>query len=89
MSQLTAEELRALPKKDEWSPDEALALYEVVDGFELCCRAPTPFYVGSTTAVPTTLWPLLIRHRASWHARWHVTERIAANLRAASIGVVA
>jgi hypothetical protein len=45
MSELNAQELRELPKKDTWSDAEALMLYERIDGFELCCGAPTPFYV--------------------------------------------
>lgn len=46
MSELTAQELRKLPKKDTWSDDEALALYETTpDGWELCCGAPIPMYV--------------------------------------------
>ena len=46
MSELTAQELRELPRKDTWSDDEALALYETTpDGWELCCGAPVPMYV--------------------------------------------
>lgn len=46
MSMLTAEELRELPKKDTWTDDEALALYErTADGWKLCCGAPIPFYI--------------------------------------------
>ena len=45
MSQLTPEELRELPKKERWSNAEALALYEVIDGFETCCGAPLPYYI--------------------------------------------
>jgi len=49
MTELTAEELRELPKKDTWSDDDALALYETTpDGWELCCGAPIPMYVETT-----------------------------------------
>jgi hypothetical protein len=45
MSELTAQELRKLPKKDTWTDDEALALYTTTEGIETCCGSPTPFYV--------------------------------------------
>jgi hypothetical protein len=48
MSQMTTAELQELPQKDEWTDDEALALYKDIDGFETCCGAPTPQFVQTT-----------------------------------------
>lgn len=45
MSEYTLEELRGLPTKDRWSEDEALALYESIEGFACVCGVPVPYYV--------------------------------------------
>jgi hypothetical protein len=45
MTQLTAAELRTFPRKDLWTEEESLALYEITDGFEHIGGAATPQYV--------------------------------------------
>ncbi|HEY4894957.1 MAG TPA: hypothetical protein VII01_02610 [Solirubrobacteraceae bacterium] len=45
MTQLTAEELRTFPRKDLWTEEESLALYEITDGFEHIGGAATPQYI--------------------------------------------
>jgi hypothetical protein len=43
----TVEHLRTLPRKDEWTADEALALYEDVDGVPCVQGLPVPSFVQS------------------------------------------
>jgi hypothetical protein len=48
MTEYTHEELRAYPAKDCWTPEEALATIEQVDGIDLIHGVALPFYVETT-----------------------------------------
>jgi hypothetical protein len=45
MSQMTAAELREFPQKPHWTPEESLALIEMVEGTECIHGIPLPQYV--------------------------------------------
>jgi hypothetical protein len=60
MSEHTPEQLRELPQKDSpWTPEETLALYEEIEGFEVVQGLPTPMYVE--TGADRVRWANCVR----------------------------